>query len=328
MSSLFSSYTYFSVVAKDASDIVILDDNFASIVKAVLWGRSVFDNIRKFLQFQLTVNLVALTVTFLSAVTGYSPPLNAVMMLWVNLIMDTMGALALGTESPSDSLLNRLPYKRNASLISRIMWKNILFQSIFQIAMLGYLLKFGPQLFNNSFSTPFTDVSPSHEIIHGSVEHYTIIFNVFVFCQIFNEYNARSITNDPNVFKGLQRNPLFIMISVVTIFGQYFLVEHGGDFVKTTPLTPDIWYKCILLASLTLPVGGLMRCIPISENKNDMVTPNKLMKHHTREIENGKASNGKKYVSQSSGISLIIWLTLVTIIPAAIMNTFPIPLKL
>ncbi len=84
------------LVAKEASDIVILDDNFKSIVKAVIWGRSVFDNIRKFLQFQLTVNVVALTVTFISAVFGFDPPLNAVMMLWVNLIMDTMGALALG----------------------------------------------------------------------------------------------------------------------------------------------------------------------------------------------------------------------------------------
>lgn len=83
-------------MAKEASDIVILDDNFASIVKSVMWGRSVFDNIRKFLQFQLTVNVVALTLTFVSAVTGNEPPLNAVMMLWVNLIMDTMGALALG----------------------------------------------------------------------------------------------------------------------------------------------------------------------------------------------------------------------------------------
>lgn len=83
-------------VAKEAADIIIMDDNFSSIVKAVMWGRCVFDNIRKFLQFQLTVNIVALVTTFLSAVMGYEPPLNAVMMLWVNLIMDTMGALALG----------------------------------------------------------------------------------------------------------------------------------------------------------------------------------------------------------------------------------------
>jgi len=122
-------------VAKAASSIVIMDDNFASIVKAVKWGRSVFDNIRKFLQFQLTVNVVALTVTFVSAYLGQEPPLNAVMMLWVNLIMDTLGALALGTETPAESLLQRLPYTRDASLISTHMIRNIAIQSIYQIAL-------------------------------------------------------------------------------------------------------------------------------------------------------------------------------------------------
>merc|ERR1711968_335494 len=164
-------------VAKEASDIVILDDNFKSIVKAVVWGRSVFDNIRKFLQFQLTVNVVALTVTFISAVFGFDPPLNAVMMLWVNLIMDTMGALALGTEPPSPSLLNRRPYKRAASLISNVMWRNILVQSVFQVALLGYLLLLGAEDF---------------DVKSNSVEHITIVFNTFVICQIFNEFNARS----------------------------------------------------------------------------------------------------------------------------------------
>ncbi|CAN0524893.1 unnamed protein product [Ectocarpus sp. 12 AP-2014] len=120
-------------VAKDASDIVIMDDRFSS---AVLWGRSVFDNIRKFLQFQLTVNVVALTLTFLSAVSGYEPPLNAVMMLWVNLIMDTMGALTLGTEPPTLALLRRRPYKRNSSLINRIMWRHIAVQAVYQLVLL------------------------------------------------------------------------------------------------------------------------------------------------------------------------------------------------
>ena len=135
------------LVAKEASDIVILDDNFSSIVKAVMWGRSVFDNIRKFLQFQLTVNVVALVLTFASALTGYQLPLNAVMMLWVNLIMDTMGALALGTEPPSPVLLERRPYRRNASLISYPMIRNIAFQSVFQLVLLCYLLLYGAQDF-------------------------------------------------------------------------------------------------------------------------------------------------------------------------------------
>jgi P-type Ca2+ transporter type 2C len=157
-------------VAKEAADIIIMDDNFSSIVKAVMWGRCVFDNIRKFLQFQLTVNIVALVTTFLSAVMGYEPPLNAVMMLWVNLIMDTMGALALGTEIPTPNLLDRAPYKRNASLISRVMWRNVLVQATFQLVMCIVLLQNGEQF--------FAGVEASSRV------HFTIIFNFFVFCQV------------------------------------------------------------------------------------------------------------------------------------------------
>ena len=159
--------------AKEASDIVILDDNFSSIVKAVSWGRCVYDNIRKFLQFQLTVNVVALVLTFICAVTGKTPPLNAVMMLWVNLIMDTMGALALGTEAPSYELLSRSPYKRTTSLISPTLWRNILVQSFFQLVVLYYLLTAGAE-----------DLG----LESGSVYHLTFIFNTFVFCQGKQQY--------------------------------------------------------------------------------------------------------------------------------------------
>jgi magnesium-transporting ATPase (P-type) len=134
-------------VAQGASDIVILDDKFSSIVNAILRGRAVYDNIRKFLQFQLTVNVVALTLVFISACAGELTPLNAVQMLWVNLIMDTMGALALATEPPLPSMLNRKPYKREASLVSRPMLRNIFFQSAFQLILTLVLLFKGAELF-------------------------------------------------------------------------------------------------------------------------------------------------------------------------------------
>jgi len=248
-------------VAKEASDIVILDDNFASIVRAVLWGRSVFDNIRKFLQFQLTVNVVALTLTFLSAVTGYDPPLNAVMMLWVNLIMDTMGALALGTEMPEASLLKRRPYRRNAQLVSAVMWRNIAVQSVFQIGLLVYLLLLGGEDFG---------VEP------GSTKHFTIVFNAFVFCQVFNEFNARSIGNQLNVFAGLHRNLLFVGIVVLTVLTQWFIVEYGGDFTRTVALSQEEWAKTILLGALSLPLGVAMRLIPVRESPENFAASPKV----------------------------------------------------
>ena len=237
-------------VAKKASDIIIMDDNFSSIVKAVLWGRSVFDNIRKFLQFQLTVNVVALTITFMAAVAGYQPPLNAVMMLWVNLIMDTMGALALGTEPPTLELLDRRPYRRDASLISRPMWRNILCQATYQLIVLVFLLNKGPKMFDCE---------------DGSMHHFSIIFNAFVFCQVFNEFNAREIGDRFDPTKSLSRSPMFLMVIAFTVVSQWLIVEYGGDFTQTYPLSWEEWKHTVALGAGSLPVGFLMRVIPVTE---------------------------------------------------------------
>lgn len=150
-------------VAQGAADIVIRDDRFSSIVRAIRWGRSVYDNIRKFLQFQLTVNVVALCLVFFGAILGYEEPINAVQMLWVNLVMDTLGALALGTEPPNESLLDRKPYKRNASLISRPMLRNILIQSVFQLAVLFYLMTSSEQ-----FGVKHGEACREYEVISGA----------------------------------------------------------------------------------------------------------------------------------------------------------------
>lgn len=293
-------------MAKEASDIVILDDNFSSIVKSVMWGRAVFDNIRKFLQFQLTVNVVALTLTFISALTGKEPPLNAVMMLWVNLIMDTMGALALGTEPPSLNLLKRKPFKRNASLISNRMYRNIFFQFVFQLGVLLYLLELAPAHFN---------------VIAHSTQHLTIVFNAFVFCQVFNEINARSIGNDPNVFRGLAQNPLFIAILMFTVVAQYFIVEFGGDFVKTAPLTQDQWLKCISLGALSLPVGAIMRLFPINDSEQDFATVSPLIFAH---LKNSKSEKKEKDSTGSSilSFSFLMWFITVTVIPVLTYQQF------
>ena len=292
-------------VAKEASDIVILDDNFSSIVKSVMWGRSVFDKIRKFLQFQLTVNVVALTLTFVSAVTGSEPPLNAVMMLWVNLIMDTMGALALGTEPPSVNLLLRRPYKRNASLISNKMYRNIFVQFVFQMALLSYLLLIG---------------APHFSAVEHSKVHLTIIFNTFVFCQVFNEINARSIGDEMNIFKGLGKSPLFIGIIIFTVLAQYGIVEFGGDFVRTVNLTPDQWIKCILLGALSLPLGGVMRLIPVQDSASDFAELSELISTNRNKLMGGEGGSTKRQKEASAvdngfSLSFFVWFVVVTVIP-------------
>jgi len=157
-----------------------MDDNFSSIVSAVKWGRGVYDNIRKFLQFQLTVNVVALVVAFVGAVSERGTPLTAVQLLWVNLLMDTLAALALATEPPDESVLKRKPYGRFDRLISITMWRNILGHAVYQSAILFCILYLGPYIW---------------DVVEGSVHHYTLIFNTFVQCQLFNEFNSRKVNN-------------------------------------------------------------------------------------------------------------------------------------
>ncbi|GMT22007.1 hypothetical protein PFISCL1PPCAC_13304, partial [Pristionchus fissidentatus] len=182
-------------VAKEASDIILTDDNFTSIVKAVMWGRNVYDSIAKFLQFQLTVNVVAVTIAFVGACAISDSPLKAVQMLWVNLIMDTLASLALATEMPTEELLVRRPYGRTKSLISRTMVKNIAGHAIYQLIILFFLLFWGTKL--DFLDLPPTNPDPNS---HLPTAHYTIIFNAFVLMTLCNEINARKIHGERNIF--------------------------------------------------------------------------------------------------------------------------------
>uniref|UniRef100_A0A667ZJH2 Calcium-transporting ATPase n=1 Tax=Myripristis murdjan TaxID=586833 RepID=A0A667ZJH2_9TELE len=222
-------------VAKEASDIILTDDNFTSIVKAVMWGRNVYDSISKFLQFQLTVNVVAVIVAFTGACITQDSPLKAVQMLWVNLIMDTLASLALATEPPTESLLLRKPYGRNKPLISRTMMKNILGHAVYQLVIIFTLLFAG----ENFFDIDSGRNAPLHS---PPTEHYTIVFNVFVMMQLFNEINARKIHGERNVFEGVYRNPIFCsvvlgtfalqLISAIPTHHLKFLKEAGHGITK------------------------------------------------------------------------------------------------
>ena len=143
-------------VAKEAAGIILLDDNFSSIITAVKYGRNIFDCIRKFLQFQLTVNIVAIFMAFLGAVVIKESPLTPIQMLWVNLIMDTLAALALATEPPSNDLLNRTPYSRTENIINSQMWRGIVLSSVYQIIVLVIILFKGDQIFGVASSVGLT----------------------------------------------------------------------------------------------------------------------------------------------------------------------------
>lgn len=245
-------------VAKEACDIVILDDNIQSMTKAVLWGRNVYESIRKFLQFQLVVNVVAVTLNFISACAGVELPLGAVPLLWVNMIMDSMGALALATEPPRLELLKRKPYGRRAPLINREMYRNIIGLSVYQL-IVSLVLQFrGEDIFG-------IERSQDGETVEQQVN--SIIFNVFVFMQIGSEINSRRIA-EKNVFAAIHKSFLFILIIAITVLVQVglMLVVGGtqvGDSIGIGKINGTAWGASVLLGALVLPWGWLVRCIPL-----------------------------------------------------------------
>lgn len=244
-------------VTKWAADIILLDDNFSSIVTACKWGRNIYDSIQKFIQFQLTVNVVALFLAFIGSVVVKKSPLNAIQMLWVNLIMDSFASLALATEKPTDSLLNRPPHSRNEFIISPNMWRNIMCHSFYQISVLCVIMFLGPELLNIPSSYDMEKFNLAEGV------HFTIVFNTFVFMQIFNEINCRKLRkNEWNVFEGIFSNWIFILIEVMTTLVQICVVQYGGNFVECSPLTLNQHMLCVGLGLGGFVVGVFIKCIP------------------------------------------------------------------
>lgn len=250
-------------VAKEASDIILTDDNFNSIVKAVMWGRNVYDSIAKFLQFQLTVNVVAVICAFVGACVVAESPLRAVQMLWVNLIMDTLASLALATEPPTEDLLQRKPYGRTKPLISRTMMKNIIGHAIYQLTVIFVLLFAGPSLFD-------MDSGISGSSAFKPTQHFTMIFNAFVLMTLFNEINSRKIHGERNVFKGFFSNPIFYGIWIVTLCSQFIIVHFGSYAFACHWLTLEQWAWCFLFGVGTLLWGQLVTSIPTHKLPKNM----------------------------------------------------------
>jgi len=240
-------------VAKEASSIILMDDNFNSIVKALKWGRAVNDAVKRFLQFQLTVNITAVVLTFVSAVQSEDQisVLTAVQLLWVNLIMDTLAALALATDPPQDSVLNRKPERKGSSIISTTMWKMIIGQAVWQL-LITFLIYFGG-----------VGVLPGPDDMTDAQIH-TLVFNTFVWMQIFNQWNNRRLDNEFNIFEGMIKNPYFMGISAIMCGGQVLIVMVGGDAFRIAPegQTPVMWGIAIVLGVLSIPVAVIIRLIP------------------------------------------------------------------
>ena len=240
-------------VAKEASAIILMDDNFSSIVKAIMWGRSVNDAVAKFLQFQITVNITAVVLAFVSAVSSpdMHSVLSAVQLLWVNLIMDTFAALALATDAPTEKILGRKPTPKRAALITTNMWKMIIGQAIYQLIVTFVLYFAGSSILG---------YAKSDTLLQTELD--TIVFNTFVWMQIFNEFNNRRLDNKLNIFEGVHRNAFFIIINVIMVAGQIMIIFVGGAAFQIKRIDGTQWAICILCALPCLLWAVVLRYIP------------------------------------------------------------------
>lgn len=245
-------------VAKEASDITIVDNSFASIGRAVMWGRSLFQNLQRFILFQLTVNVVACLVVLVGAFMGTESPLTVTQMLWVNLIMDTFASMALSSLPPSRSVMDAKPRDRSSFIITRSMWAFIGgLGVVFAAVILGMVY-----VFEHADVTSLADMFSAPTCARHGMTPYelSLIFTTFVMLQFWNLFNARAYATHRSAFH-LGKCGEFLMIALVIFIGQILIVSIGGEFFNVVPLKFEDWVIIVVGTSPVLILGELFRVI-------------------------------------------------------------------
>ncbi|MDE7396353.1 MAG: calcium-translocating P-type ATPase, PMCA-type, partial [Muribaculum sp.] len=239
-------------VAKEASDITIIDNSFASIRRAVMWGRSLYKNIQRFILFQMTVNVAACLIVLCGAFIGMQSPLTVTQMLWVNLIMDTFAAMALASLPPEDSVMKDSPRRRSAFIITPSMWKFIIGTGLsFFVVLLAIMLYFQN---HDIFPDPATNIGEADRM---STYEQSLFFTIFVFLQFWNLFNAKAFGTDIPTFK-MKGCRGFTVILAIIFFGQIAIVSLGGKFFNVCPLRVSDWIAVIALTSVVAITGCII----------------------------------------------------------------------
>ena len=246
-----------TAVAKEASDMTILDNSFHTISNAVMWGRSLYKNIQRFIMFQMTINVVACLIVLIGAFTGTESPLSVTQMLWVNLIMDTFAAVALASLPPSQVVMQEKPRKVTDSIINKEMaWRIFGIGGGFTILLLGILLIMQHGDINSmaglcAFAFSSYNGLSSYEL--------SLFFTIFVMLQFWNMFNAKAFMTGKSAFADLSRCKGFMLIAAVIFYGQVLIVEFGGKMFNVTPLAFKDWVVIIISTSVVLWIGECSR---------------------------------------------------------------------
>ncbi|CAN6922482.1 unnamed protein product [Brassica oleracea] len=233
-----------TAIVKECSDIIILEDNFTSIVKVIQWGRFLYTNAQRFLQFRLTVNASALIICVVVAVHSHEIPLNVAQLLWINLLTFTFGAWALASEPPMDNLMRRPPVRKGEPFITKLMWAKFVAQVSFQVSALLYLNFRGESILKLE----------NKSLDQANKVKNTVIFNCFVFCQVFNEVECRT-SYQGNTFSGILKNHLFLGTILLNVILQIIVIECLGIFFYTARLNLKQWLISIGIGFFSQVIG-------------------------------------------------------------------------
>lgn len=236
-------------VSKNAADIILTDDSFGTIVKGIKWGRGIYENFQRFIQFQITVNIIAFLTAILSVIFDFQMPFTTIQLLWVNIIMDGPPALSLGLEPVREAVLTRRPTNRNASIITGKMMKSMISNAIYITFIIMIQMKF------NILGT----VLPK-EGFDGPNEMQTVLFALFAFSALFNAFNCREFGTN-SIFPNLTKNTIFLKIITVTAVSQIIVTEVFSKFFNAVSLSATMWIKIIILSSLIIVVNEIVKMI-------------------------------------------------------------------
>lgn len=235
-------------VSKNAADIILTDDSFSTIVQAIKWGRGIYNNFQRFIQFQLTVNVIAFLIAVLSQLMGYDMPFTTIHLLWINLIMDGPPALVLGLEPIRESVMKRKPTSRNASIINKFMILTIGLNSLY-IAIVLYL----------QIKLNFLGANPNH-VIGNASEVQTVLFSLFAFSVLFNAFNCREF-GIASIFPNFTKNKMFLRVIALTACLQILITQFVGKFFNAVPLTANMWGKIILVGLSVIIVNEVLKLV-------------------------------------------------------------------
>lgn len=279
--------------AKQAAKMILVDDNVNSIINAILWGRNIYGNVRKFLQFQLTFNITTVLIVFMGAIFRGATLFSVVELMWINLVMDTLAAISLASERPHPVVIMEKPVKNDENLITPDMWKQIVGMSLYISGVMFLMFWFNENIWGFSYSMDqdlFSLGQPTEKC-----RAFTMLFNLFICLHLFNQLNCREVHGErTNPFRNITKNFFFLIVFFGSFGVQYMLVQWGGIIARTSGLTSQQFAFCVIVGSTSLVASYMIKKLP------NIITDRLVPKIDDAKIQEDTSAIMKMYNKQAN----------------------------